>query len=65
MTGCVIRANMGPDQGAKEGDTLLLNDAMKTESGVLAPQVGSVTSDVVLSIPSMARIFPPSIGGIS
>jgi biotin carboxyl carrier protein len=65
MTGRIIRVNMGPGWEVKERDILLLIDAMKSENGVRARQAGIVTSEVVLSIPSMVRIFPPSIGGIS
>jgi len=42
MTGGVIRVDIEPGQEVREGDLLLLIEAMKMENEVLAPQAGTV-----------------------
>jgi biotin carboxyl carrier protein len=42
MTGRVIRVDVEPGQEVKEGDILLVIEAMKMENEVLAPQAGTV-----------------------
>ncbi len=42
MTGRVIRVDVEPGQEVKEGDLLMVIEAMKMENEVLAPQAGTV-----------------------
>ena len=42
MTGRIIRVDVEPGQGVKEGDVLLIIEAMKMENEVLAPASGTV-----------------------
>jgi biotin carboxyl carrier protein len=42
MTGRIIRVDVEPGQEVKEGDVLLIIEAMKMENEVLAPASGTV-----------------------
>jgi biotin carboxyl carrier protein len=42
MTGRIIRVDVQPGQAVKEGDVLLIVEAMKMENEVLAPAAGTV-----------------------
>ena len=42
MTGRIIRVDVAPGQQVKEGDVLLIIEAMKMENEVLAPAAGTV-----------------------
>lgn len=53
MTGRVIRVNVAPGDQVKEGDTLLVLEAMKMENEIAAPVAGTVK---VVSVAAGARV---------
>ena len=53
MTGRVIRVNVAPGDDVKEGDILLVVEAMKMENEIAAPVAGTVK---VVSVAAGARV---------
>jgi biotin carboxyl carrier protein len=53
MTGRVISVNVGPGDSVKEGDILLVVEAMKMENEIAAPVAGTVK---VVSVAAGARV---------
>ncbi len=47
MPGTILKVNVTQGQAVKEGDVLLVLEAMKMENEILAPKAGSVTQVLV------------------
>ena len=47
MPGNILRVNVQPGQAVKEGDLLVVLEAMKMENEIFAPRAGTVASVLV------------------